>query len=651
LNPPDQPTPSPHRSARLSAALAAARSAAERSSILRGLGHSGTHYAALGLLFTFLALLSWRRWPDLIVDFGRELYVPWRLAEGELLYRDIVHYYGPLAVTVNSWLFRIFGPGFDTLFWTGLLLLAGFTLALRAFFLPLVGPVAASLLLALFLTGFAFGNFVLIGNYNWVAPYSYDAIYGVYLGFGLLVALARYLADPKPRWLALAGMALGATYLTKPENFLAALSVAAIGALAALWRRHVDDAPERSNRWREGAGHELRVIALWLGGPALAVVAVVNLHFALALGGVEGWTSVHRSWLAVFQTAALTASPTNLVFTGFDQPWANLVKVLSAGLWAAATFGIIGLGTWACGKLWTQQRAAALALGLALLGLTALLVLGLRRDPLLVGPILPVASVALLVWRAWEFAHAARGVERAQRARALLWSAFGLGLLAKMLLNPRVQHYGFFQAMPATLDLAGFLLAELPRLVRARGGSGRLAVGIGVTLVATLCLALLMRAQPLWRIKTFSVGRDGDRIVTHPPQLTPLNRSIEEMRALIAKDFAAARTLLVLPEGVSLNYLFRKPTAVPLFEFVPPALEFYGQDRLLAQLAANPPDLVIVLTRDLREFRVPVFGHDDTSGRRLLDWIEPRYEVVARGGGDPLKAGETGIVLLKRRRF
>lgn len=33
--------------------------------------------------------ISWAKWADVIVDFGRELYVPWVLNEGKELYKDL----------------------------------------------------------------------------------------------------------------------------------------------------------------------------------------------------------------------------------------------------------------------------------------------------------------------------------------------------------------------------------------------------------------------------------------------------------------------------------------------------------------------------------------------------------------------------------
>jgi hypothetical protein len=54
-----------------------------------------------------------------------------------------------------------------------------------------------------------------------------------------------------------------------------------------------------------------------------------------------------------------------------------------------------------------------------------------------------------------------------------------------------------------------------------------------------------------------------------------------------------------------------------------------------------------LITRDVREFGAPVFGFDALSGLRLLEWIKPRYAVVANTGGSPLNPNEVGILLLK----
>jgi hypothetical protein len=53
----------------------------------------------IAIILAGLAMLcwTWRTWPDVLIDFGRELYVPWRLAAGQVLYTDIAYFNGPLS--------------------------------------------------------------------------------------------------------------------------------------------------------------------------------------------------------------------------------------------------------------------------------------------------------------------------------------------------------------------------------------------------------------------------------------------------------------------------------------------------------------------------------------------------------------------------
>jgi hypothetical protein len=58
----------------------------------------------LVLLAVGAALLAWtwRKWPDILVDFGRELYIPWQLVSGKVLYVDIAYFNGPLSPYLNA---------------------------------------------------------------------------------------------------------------------------------------------------------------------------------------------------------------------------------------------------------------------------------------------------------------------------------------------------------------------------------------------------------------------------------------------------------------------------------------------------------------------------------------------------------------------
>src|SRR5512132_1833678 len=75
---------------------------------------------AIGLTLLVIAMIamlvfSWRAWPDPLADFGREVYVPWQLAQGKVLYRDIAYFNGPLSPYINAMAFWLFGAHLNTL--------------------------------------------------------------------------------------------------------------------------------------------------------------------------------------------------------------------------------------------------------------------------------------------------------------------------------------------------------------------------------------------------------------------------------------------------------------------------------------------------------------------------------------------------------
>jgi len=107
--------------------------------------------------------------------------------------------------------------------------------------------------------------------------------------------------------------------------------------------------------------------------------------------------------------------------------------------------------------------------------------------------------------------------------------------------------------------------------------------------------------------------------------------------------------VLVLPEGVMLNYLLKRRSPTSFVNFMPPELLLFGEDNMLAELEANPPAAVLLVHKPTSEYGFEFFGRD--YGQKIMAWVDANY--VARiqpFGQPPLRPGTTfGVQILERR--
>ena len=131
--------------------------------------------AAVALCLVLLAAQTWRKWGDLAVDFGVQLYLPWKLSAGAVLYRDVAYLTGgPLSLYYHAWLFRLFGVSVLTLVMSNLVILILLAALVYGCFYRIADAWTATVAgLALVLV-FAFGQYGSDGIFNYVSPYSHE---------------------------------------------------------------------------------------------------------------------------------------------------------------------------------------------------------------------------------------------------------------------------------------------------------------------------------------------------------------------------------------------------------------------------------------------------------------------------------------------
>lgn len=569
---------------------------------------------------------TWGTWPNVLVDFGRELYVAWRLSEGQVLYRDIAYFNGPLSPYLNALWFELFGTSLRTLVLCNGVLLLALTSLLYSLLARVSDRLGATAGCLVFATVFAFNQVDAVGNDNYLTPYSHEVTHGLLLSLSALYGLSRYRGRPA-LWAPVCGLALGLVWLTKAEIFLAAALALGAGLALTWW---LEQRPARATFAAAGSFAAAALL------PPLSALALLRL----AMPGREAVAGVLGSWKWVLK-GELTGQHFYRATLGVLDLEANLSALgwWSAG-YAVCILALLGLQRASGGMAPEGSRLARWlppACGLASFAALGLLNLNWAEA---LRP-LPIAMLLLLaVYCAGLARRNALGNSEVLRIALLV---FALALLAKVILRVRLDQYGFALAMPAALILCVALVSWLPAIAGRYAASGAIMRAGALGAISAALLSLLWVTALRIDERTAAVGEGGDRFLAGF-RAPAFNAALDE----IERRFREDDSLVVLPEGVMLNYLARRLNPTGHINFMPPELIIFGEDRILEALRADPPDYVALTHKDTREYGFDLFGRG--YGRKIFAWVTRNYRSVALFGSPPLQRGtEFGIRLMQRR--
>jgi hypothetical protein len=528
--------------------------------------------------------------------------VPLRLVNGETLYSDIRHIYGPLSPWVHAVLYGMFGPHLNVLYADGIGC-AAIALALvywlaRQLMAPAAAGVAALNVMWLCV-------FKQSGNY--VLPYSYNALHGTVIGLATLAVLTRTVrasrSDERTAGVMggflVAGVLAGLTMLAKTEMGTAA---GAAGIAAAL----IAPAP-RSRRFQ--------LLALFLA----AAVSVVAATYGLIATEVGWSTLVTDSWVLAYNVPRELATY-NRHLSGLDRPLHSMWRILLA----CVKLGIVATVV-AAASAWTARtsppwRALAVALGLgAVLSVTT----GLDWDK---GPYLamPVLLTAFLLALARDFLHRRLTLDS---SLLLIYTVYALASLARVILH--VQSGGAYGSylLPVSIVIFTYWWMGPFADAFADARTARIArrIALALLLLAAVGSAVLLGRQYRTRSTIAITSSRGSMISEND-----LGIAWNEALAYIAAHTQSHDPIVVLPEGTSLTFLSGRRNPLREEIVTPGFLDAAGEARAIRQLQAAHPPLVLIANRATAEFGPNAFGRDYCVS--LMRWIESHYQRCALFG-------------------
>ena len=586
------------------------------------------------LAFIFLTIWSWRKWPDLIIDFGRELYVPWQLTQGKVLYQDIAFLNGPFSPYLNALWFKLFGVSFTTLVLCNLSILLLFTLIMFYYISNKCNKLTASFSCIVFLSVFAFGHLMAdVGNYNFICPYSHEMTHGIVLASLAIILLCTNINRLGYGSIILAGLCFGLVFLGKGEIF-AALAVATVLGFLLFFFAH--PLPP---------GRKITTILIFLLA-SIIPIAIFLVYFSAKMSASLALHEIAGTW-----NGLLGSDVANNIFykvcTGFDKPGQNLFMMLR---------GIAGISLLICGMVtvdYLSKGAGERKRTIFLMAIPLFLLLGVMiKKPsfplLLMGAPLPIEILFLgILVTIFCIQNRTEKAVWVGMAPLVVWAVFAFTLMGKIILNTQLGRYGFVLAMPATILLVVVLLWILPEVLRRRyGGGGRFRWWASIFLTADVIL-LLHVSNLAYSKKDFVVGNGGDAIITFGPQVDSKGYAVAQLLKYIDSYLPPNATLAVLPEGVMINYQSRRLNPSPYINLMPPEMSIYGEGIILDSLKTFPPDFLVLVHKNTKEYGKGYFGRDPSYGKQIMDWIDFNYVPVWHLLDEPLKDGRFGIKMMK----
>ena len=550
----------------------------------------------LALLVVWFLHESWRKWADPIIDSGPQWYAVWRISLGALPYHDFTWYYGPLSVLFNGLLFKCFGPGMMVLVAANLLVYAGIvTLAYLAFRMAW-GRLAAFAALAVFISVFSFSMLNAVGNYNYVLPYTNETTHGMLLMLLTAFVMVRWCGQPSRVWAFLLGLCGGLAAVLKPEFMLAG----GVLGMAALLLRYRQQRPPSLAEY----------------GLIMAGMALPTLGFAAWFARGESWESAFvdscQAWWLVLSELQRWAKSSYMgidsgwhnvwrQFMGADNPWRNFWWELSFTLSVVLMVGAIWAAGWFLNRPWSSVIRWATALGAVVLACSIDMGGGFE-----VGPCLPGLIAIIFVIVAARLGRELRQTGRAE-TRMLMALALVLlagTMLARMALRARINHFGFIQAAFAGMVVAAVIASEVPRWTGNGRWGQRVTLAGVIAMLAIGCSAVVAESAMIHAGQTQPVGNGADRFYAFGPKVDEtglvVNWCVERLQSV-----PPGATLLVLPEGVMINYLSRHERPMP--EFV------RDEEEYIKQLGQSQPDCVICIRGDQRQLGIPQFWRPRAS--------------------------------------
>jgi len=572
----------------------------------------------MAAILAYLLMATWYKCGDLIIDTSRELWVPLQILNGKVLYNDLYYFHGPLPAYSMAFLFKIFGANLNVLIGCGIvitLLVCFCVYKVSRFFLP---ESAAVVVVANFCFVFAFGVNIYVTIANYILPYSFASTFCILFIIVALYYFLKYIESER------------GGYLTGWLIFLTLASLARPDTALSVWGAFVV-----SGLLVRNGGYKARLIML------LSPLALSLAIYCIALYVMQAFGGFKETLLDSMLFALRGKDSFTVTAAGFDDIANKMLLIGKSFLYHLLALAGVSSGAQLITRSVTGggKKLIQLTSGVTVLVVTialAAIFIGYQAD--LQYRCLPLIILISLVLSAVKML---RGDDYKKNHKLFTLSIVSLMLASKIFLNARMSPYGFY-LLTVGLIVYYIYFFNLMAVINRKcfqATSGRLHYVSLLLMFIALFMTSWGVSANIYANKILEVD-SGKGVV----------RSFNDERSIaywdtvnyLKKNSLENESLVVFPEGASINFYSGRTNPLKYYFFLQGDLEKIGDNTLINQLYENRVNYIAI-----------VHGARDTFGigygTTLLSWIYENYEHVEQFGETPYGDDQFWIQILKRK--
>lgn len=517
-------------------------------------------------LYVISCIVSYAHWGDAIIDCGREVYVPYAISQGKVLYKDIFCIYGPFPYLFNAFFIKIFPFKLNTYYTIGAIFglsyILGVYLCARNFLSKFVSSAISLLVMyAVVLDIFIF---------NYILPYSYAIVFASVFSIWILYFLINYVKTKNTNYLYYSAILWGGICTSKIEFIPVIIPIAVLYLLIE---------KDKTNVFFKFVGYSL-------------IIPFISYLVLFCQGLTVSDLIKNSKYLGeMLEASSLKYFYGNFCVSGFN------FKVFISNL--KNTISLIFTGAIFFVLMFFALKRKKRVIKYALVALISIFYFGILMFqgiyPQILFSMLPYVCTVIFLIKLLRFIRG-KEYKNTESIIALTLYLFAIVTSLKSYHSLQLGFYGTYSFAPLLICIILFL-NELLELEFLYSTKKQCECAIFTFLMVLVLVFINIFALQITKEDSYIRTKLGT-IKMEKQNALALGEAISYLSNHSAKD----DSLLVLPEGIMINYLTQKKWDFYQTSFIPLDFDTFGEDNIIKDVTNKRPDFIMFIKRDTSEY-------------------------------------------------